>query len=264
MDIGIIRKLFFCTSDNAELNNRRVYVKKSILVVAVFLLFLCNRLNAHSSLLHLSDGNNTTEVSLGFITPGSSSGENLRADIRLERNTGFYNVAVGMESSDKCLSFLVNGGVCWNATKHIGLGVNLVYNPLFMFDLMVEQNIVPSATFIVNFTEKSKFEIAVGFLYKTSRFFSLPDEHSRIHNFSMSFSIYYKHIINKLSLFAGLSSHSMYSYRLFMQPLWFLGAEYAINDRLSVSVDVAVQYGDLLLSAYLDSISTDISCKYKF
>lgn len=239
-------------------------MKKSVLFFVIFLILMCNRLSALKSLVNLSDGNNMTEVSVGVITHGSSSGENVRSDIHLERNTDYYRVAVGMESTDKCLSFLLNGGLYWNATKHVGLGVNLVYNPIFMFDLMAEQNVVPSASFIVNFTEKSKFEIIIGFLYKKSKFFSLPAEHSRIHNFSMSFSMYYKHIMNKTSMFAGVSSHSLYSYRLFMQPLWFLGAEYAINDRLSVAVDVAVQYGDILLSAYLDSISTDISCKYKF
>ncbi len=239
-------------------------MKKSVLVVAIFLLFLCNQLSALTSFLPLYSGNNTTEVSLGFITPGSSAGENIRSDIRFERNTDFYGLVVGMESTDKCLAFLLNGGLYWNANKHISLGVNLVYNPLFMFDMMAEQNIVPSASFIINFSDKSKFEISAGFLYKTSKYFSLPNEQSRIHNYSISFSMYYKHIINRLSLFAGLSSHSMYSYRLFMQPLWFLGAEYAINDRLSIAVDAAAQYGDLLLSAYLDSLSMDISCKYKF
>ena len=184
-------------------------MKKFVVVAIGILVFVCNQLNALTSLLPLYDGNNTTEVSLGFITPGSSAGENLRSDIRFERNTDFYDLVVGMESTDKCLAFLLNGGLYWNANKHISLGVNLVYNPLFMFDLMAEQNIVPSASFIINVSDKSKFEISVGFLYKTSKFFSLPNEQSRIHNYSMSFSMYYKHIINRLSLFAGLSSHSM-------------------------------------------------------
>ena len=101
-------------------------------------------------------------------------------------------------------------------------------------------------------------------LYKTDKFSSLQEDQNRIHNLSTSFSLYYTHMFDRLSLFAGLSSHTLYSYRLFLQPRWIIGTEYTINDNFSASINAAVQYGDVMLSAYIDSFSMDISCKYKF
>ena len=133
-----------------------------------------------------------------------------------------------------------------------------------MFKIMAEQNIVPGVAFAIKTTQNSKLDIELGLLYKTDRFFALPSEYNRTHNLSMSFSIYYTYMFSNLSIFAGLTSHTMYSYRLFLHPGLILGAEYTINDHLSASINAAVQYSDVLLSAYIDSFSMDLSCTYKF
>ena len=212
----------------------------------------------------LVDGNNTAEASLGFIAGGAASGEVFRTDVHAQRETDLYSAAFGFEFTDECFSLLLNGGIYWNATKKFRFGGTLVYNPLFMYGIMAEQNIVPAADFRIFLTENSKLKIELGLLYKTDRFFKLPNSQSRIHNLSMSFSIFYTYMFSRLSLTGGMTSHTLYSYRLFLQPRWVLGAEYAITEKLSATVNAAVQYGDVFLSAYIDSFSMDISCKYKF
>ena len=212
----------------------------------------------------LFDGYNEAEASLGFIAGGATSGEVFRTDIHAQRETDLYSAAFGFEFTDECFSLLLNGGIYWNATDTFRLGATLVYNPLFMFSSMAEQNIVPAADLRIFLTENSKLDIELGILYKTDRYFELPSPQSRIHNLSMSFSAFYTYMFGRLSFFGGLTSHTMYSYRLFLQPRWVLGTEYTINDHLSASINAAVQYGDVMLSAYIDSFSMDISCKYKF
>ena len=212
----------------------------------------------------LFDGYNSATGSLGFIAGGATSGEVFRIDAHAQRETDLYSAVVGLEFTDECLSFLFNGGIYWNATETFRLGATLVYNPLFMFKSMAEQNIVPAADFRIFVTENSRLDIELGMLYKTDRFFSLPSGSNRIHNLNIAFSLYYTYMLDKLSIYAGLTSHKMYSYRLFLQPRWVLGAEYTINDHLSASVNAAVQYGDVFLSAYIDSFSMDASCTYRF
>ena len=212
----------------------------------------------------LFDGYNSATGSLGFIAGGATSGEVFRIDAHAQRKTDLYSATLGMEFTNECFSLLLGGGIYWNANDFFTLGGTLTYNPVFMFNVMADQNIVPSALIQINFTPNSKLELELGFLYKTDRYFALPSPQSRVHNLSMAFSIFYTYMFDKLSLFAGLSSHTLYSYRLFLQPRWVLGAEYTINDHLSASLNAAVQYGDVFLSAYIDSFSMDASCKYKF
>lgn len=212
----------------------------------------------------LTDGNNEATASLGFLAGNPTSGEVFRADIHAKRSTSLYSAAVGIEFTDECLSMLLSGGIYVDLTPSFRLGATLVYNPLFMFSIMAEQNIVPGAWCCIDFTQSSKLEIELGMLYKTDHFFSLPSQYDRTHNLSMAFSIFYKHLFNNLSIYGGLSSHTLYSYRLFLQPRWVLGAEYTINNHFSAAVKAAVQYGDVFLSAFIDSFSMDISCTYTF
>lgn len=212
----------------------------------------------------LTDGYNSATGSLGFIAGGATSGEVFRIDAHAQRETDLYSAAFGLEFTDECFSLLLNGDIYWNATPDFRLGATLTYNPLFMYKAMAEQNIVPAVNCRLYLTENSKFDIELGMLYKTDRFFALPKGSNRTHNFSMVFSIYYTYIFGDLSIFGGLTSHTLYSYRLFLQPRWVLGAEYTINEHLSAALNAAVQYGDVFLSAYIDFISMGVSCKYRF
>ena len=235
----------------------------------VFLCFalaitLTTQLHALTLPSFLTDGNNEVQATIGFITGKPASGEVFRTDIYAQRATSLYSAALGMEFTDECFSLLLNGGIYWDATETFTLGATLVFNQLFLFNTMDEQNIVPSALCRIHFTENSKLEIELGMLHKIDRFTSLPSDQNRIYNLSTSFSLYYTYMFDRLSILAGLSSHTPYSYRLFMQPRWILGAEYTINDNFSASINADVQYGDVLLSAYIDSFSMDISCKYRF
>ena len=243
--------------------------KKAIrLMFATFLILLLTAAtplfaqNAFLDLLY--DGCNSATGSLGFIAGGATSGEVFRIDAHAQRETDLYSATFGLEFTDECFSLLFNGGIYWNATENFRLGAVLTYNPLFMFKAMAEQNIVPAANFRIFLTPNSKLDIELGMLYKTDKFFSLPSGNNRTHNLNIAFSLYYTYMLDKLSIYAGLTSHTMYSYRLFLQPRWVLGAEYTINDHLSASINAAVQYGDMFLSAYIDSFSMDASCKYRF
>ena len=240
-------------------------MKKIFCFVVAVLLTVTAPLFAQNPFLDfLFDGYNSATGSLGFIAGGATSGEVFRADVHAQRETDLYSAAFGFEFTDECFSLLLNGGIYWNATENLRLGATLVYNPLFMFSAMAEQNIVPAADLRIFLAPSSKLDIELGMLYKTDRFFELPDGTNRTHNLSMVFSIYYTYMFSNFSVFAGLTSHTMYSYLLFLQPRWVLGAEYTINDHLSASLNAAVQYGDVFLSAYIDSFSMDASCKYKF
>ncbi|MCR4939733.1 MAG: hypothetical protein K5930_06450 [Treponemataceae bacterium] len=212
----------------------------------------------------LTDGNNEASASLGFLVGSPTSGEVFRGDFRVSRNTFLYDANIGLEFTDECLAFLINGGIYFDLTESLRLGGRLTYNPLFMFGKMAEQNIVPAAFCKIEFPYYSKLEIELGLLYKTDHFFSLPSQYNRTHNLSLAFSVYYTQLFDRFSLYGGLTSHTLYTYRLFLQPRWVLGGEFTINDNLSAGLTTAVQYGDVFLSAYIDSFSVDISCKYKF
>ena len=212
----------------------------------------------------LTDGNNEVTASMGFIAGGSTSGEVFRTDIHASRNTSLYSATAGFEFTDECFALLMKGGIYYDVSDTFRIGATFVYNPLFMYKIMAEQNLVPGAWCSVSFSESSKLEIELGFHYKTERFYALPSNHNRVNNTTIVFSLYYKHLFDKLNLYGGLTSHTLYSYRLFLQPRWVLGAEYNINEHFSAGVNTALQYGDVFLSAYVDSFSMDISCTYKF
>jgi hypothetical protein len=261
-----MQKAHGCAVQNATKPAAQTPAKKLFFCVAIAVLLTATTpLFAQNPFLDfLTDGYNSATGSLGFIAGGATSGEVFRADVHAQRETDLYSASFGFEFTDECFSLLLNGGIYWNATENLRLGAVFTYNPLFMFSAMAEQNIVPAATFAINLNDNSKLDIELGMLYKTDRFFELPSGNNRTHNLSMAFSIYYTFMFNNFSVFAGLTSHTLYSYLLFLQPRWVLGAEYTINDHLSASINAAVQYGDVMLSAYIDSFSMDISCKYRF
>ena len=238
---------------------------RTALFCLVFSTFFTATIHAQNLFLDfLNDGYNSAGATLGFITGGATSGEVFRTDISAQRETDLYSATVGVEFTDECFSMLLSGGIYWDATENLKLGATFSFNQLFMYSVMSEQNIVPGTAFRIFLTPNSKLDIEFGILFKSDRFFSLDSGKNRTHNTSLSFSLYYTYMFDNLSLFGGLTSHTMYSYRLFLQPRWVLGAEYTINDHLSAAVDAAVQYGDVFFSAYIDSFSLDISCKYRF
>jgi len=231
----------------------------------VFSAFFTATIHAQTLFLDfLNDGYNSAGATLGFITGDPTSGEVFRTDIHAQRETDFYNASVGVEFTDECFSLLLNGGIYWDATENLKLGATFAFDQVYMYSVMSEQNFVPGTAFRIFLTPNSKLDIEIGILFKSNRFFSLDSGKNRINNTSLAFSFYYTYLFDNLSIFGGLTSHTMYSYRLFLQPRWVLGAEYTINDHLSAAVNAALQYGDVFLSAYIDSFSLDISCKYRF
>lgn len=212
----------------------------------------------------MTDGNNTGTASLGIYMGKPVSGEAFRLNAAVHRDTPLYKADLGMEVSDECLSFLLKGSIYWQPLTSFKAGAVLTSNSLFMYGVMGEQNLAAGIdlyfTPIMNLT----LNLGMGGLFKFIHIYGFSDGNGHIYRISGTLDFSARYTISRFTVTAGVSSHTDYSYNLLFYPAWTLAVEYEINSRLSAGLASTVQYADLFLSGYIDTVTLDLSCSYSF